>query len=1508
MDPQVRAGFKSINFSTYTKEDIEKISIMPITSGGVFDHSGIPIKNGVYDLKLGSTENNQICPTCGQNAWNCPGHFAHIKLVKPVYHPFYADTLANLIAGICPVCHNMRVPVEIVDNVTNALKLLDRGQVIDYDIFEIHDSSEENESQYSKEDIRKLIKSLPLIPPNSYCMQERASIYKKFLDFAKDHSATCSNCQYDSPNERYKYNKANFEFQNVSNKPVPIETIRDLIEQFYDNNKEFFHEFFSDRGPSIFFIDDVCVPPPKFRPASVLGDKINSHPSSSALSEIQKSNEYLRRALYPNTTEPEQNENEEPELDDEQDQEAKNTDDNQKNILLQYRRLQNLVNSFFDNTLSKSTKKRPHGIRQILEKKEGLFRKNLMGKRVNFSARSVIAPDPYISTDEIGVPEVFAKTLSYPEKVTEFNKEKLSQLIKNGPDVYPGANFITNGDGRTYKLHGMSEQERNKYATMLYSNDGKMPIVVGRHAMDGDFVLINRQPTLHRVSILAMRCKILPNQKTIRMHYSNCASFNADFDGDEINLHLPQSELGRGEAKELALSSIHYVTPTAGNPIRGLIQDHVDAGAMLTMKNKFFTKSQYQQLVYAAFSNEADSELIMLEPALILPQQLWTGKQVISTLLVNLTKDKNPLELASKSKFTKKILDDSEKEEEIVYIRYSQLMHGIIDKAQYGASTYGLVHSLFELYGSNLANRFLTMLTRLFTFYMQTHGHTCGIDDMFITRRAEKERKKKTVEMKAEAEKAAAEFVEEFGSEKTKGLPVKERLMDIIQKPGIKDRFDTSQKNAINPKASEIINYVYPNGLNKPFPNNCLLLMCQSGAKGSVVNVSQISALLGQQELEGRRVPLMASCKALPSFEPMDLSPMANGFISSRFLTGLKPQEYFYHCMAGREGLTDTAVKTANTGYLQRCIIKHIEGIHAAYDGTVRNSDDSIVEFLYGEDGIDPMNSKYLSTFDFMADNYEAYCSKLQISPELMSKVDCDSAMNILEENYKTEYDPETHQRFRRSDPIQSVFPPHNHVGSVSEKFEDALNEKCRQLDQLENPKVESHKLQALALLNYFKSIVHPGEAVGVIAAEAIGEPATQMTLNTFHLAGYGGTNVTLGIPRLKEILVVAQKQPATPTMTIPLKTQDVEEVEQFVDQFKRVPLREIVRSFKVRENFHIASDVRRSREIIVQLQFIKEKMEHWDVTGKIDLLQAKIATAIKKKISAIFKSTSAKIIVTDDKTETAPDEGTGHSKKQEKVNQRTEEMGADLAKQQSRKTEQNSYENEDDQAPSKQKGDKNNEEEEKAEDDDDETQFAVNQFDSKNLTMTISYSLQDVSVKILLESLVEDVLNETMIHEMKGVTRATYQQADNGTFVVTTEGCNVDEIIKSTKIDFTHFYTNNIGEILERFGIEAARTAIIKEIATVFYSYSIAVDTRHLNLIADYLTQTGEWLGMSRNSMKSCPSPIQQMSFETTCKFLTHATLHGEVDNISSPSACLAAGNVVKGGTGLCAILVPFE
>ena len=477
------------------------------------------------------------------------------------------------------------------------------------------------------------------------------------------------------------------------------------------------------------------------------------------------------------------------------------------------------------------------------------------------------------------------------------------------------------------------------------------------------------------------------------------------------------------------------------------------------------------------------------------------------------------------------------------------------------------------------------------------------------------------------------------------------------------------------------------------------------------------------------------------------------------------------------------------------------------------------------------------------------------------------------------------------------IFPPHIHVGSVSENFEAALNSHCEREDHLIDPE----KLRGIATLNYFKSIIQPGEVVGIIAAQAIGEPATQMTLNTFHLAGYGGTNVTLGIPRLKEILVVATRTPATPRMRIPLLTDNFDEAKAFVAQFNKVTLREVTSAYTVAEDFFTESEHRRDRQITVELYLKHDKLDELHLATQFIAcrIRADFSRALKRRIAAVFKSTGAKIQEVQDDAISKGKSG----EKEELSKLKDEELGADLQKIKSRKSEQNSYEKDEDENQDSSKQEKQKE--------DEITDENINAtFDPSSYKITVNYTVANISVKILLESIVEMCLDEVMVHEVPGVSRAVVMRKldEHNKAVVETEGCNLDAILSRTDVDLNRFYTNDIAQILSTYGIEAARTAIIREVSEVFKAYSISIDPRHLQLIADYVTQSGEWIGMSRHSMKGCASPIQQMSFETTVNFLSQATLHGATDTMGSPSASLTMGNVIKAGTGLCEILVPFE
>jgi DNA-directed RNA polymerase I subunit RPA1 len=442
---------------------------------------------------------------------------------------------------------------------------------------------------------------------------------------------------------------------------------------------------------------------------------------------------------------------------------------------------------------------------------------------------------------------------------------------------------------------------------------------VFRHLRNGDFLLLNRQPTLHKPSIMAHTARILPGEKTIRMHYANCNTYNADFDGDEMNIHFPQNEIARSEAMLIARTDLQYLVPTDGGVLRGLIQDHIDAGVDMSSRDTFLDRETYMQIVFQALQPDGsvgsgfgngniekeviigrDGRIVTVPPAIFKPKAKWTGKQVITTILLNLLPEhRAPLNLVSKSKIPAKAWNGAAPEEQTVIFMDGCFLTGILDKSQFGASAHGLVHSVYEVYGPSYSGKLLSILGRLFTSYLQVVGFSCRMDDLMLTPKGNKLRKKLIEKSSALGHQVAAEVSElkentDIFSDDSKAK-IRVKLEECLRNDEQMAYLDSCMKSKTNGITSEIISECIPGNLLKPFPQNNMQMMTVSGAKGSNVNVSQISCLLGQQELEGRRVPTMVSGKTLPSFLPFDTSARAGGFISGRFLTGIKPQEYFYH-------------------------------------------------------------------------------------------------------------------------------------------------------------------------------------------------------------------------------------------------------------------------------------------------------------------------------------------------------------------------------------------------------------------------------------------------------------------------------------------------------------------------------------------------------------------------------------------------------------------------------------
>lgn len=816
------------------------------------------------------------------------------------------------------------------------------------------------------------------------------------------------------------------------------------LTELFEKEKEIMELVYNSRtrpksAPSLtadmFFIRDVVVPPNRYRPEAKTGDgEIAEAQQNSLYKQILTHCEQLnqiRKDMSNSTTS----------------SSGRRRDFNDlQNVWV---RLQDAVNALIDRDRNPvqgaAGKQNEDGIKQLLEKKDGLFRKNMMGKRVNFAARSVISPDPNIETNEIGVPPVFAKKLTYPEPVTNHNFYELKEAVLNGVDKWPGAAAIENENGQVISLRTKNFEERQALANQLLAPSntnvtGARNKKVYRHLNNGDIVIMNRQPTLHKPSMMGHRARVLPGEKTIRMHYANCNTYNADFDGDEMNMHFPQNEIARAEALQIADTDHQYLVATSGKPLRGLIQDHLSMGVWLTNRDTLFDREDYHQLLYSCLrpedSQTSSDRILTVTPVIIKPKAMWTGKQVITSVLKNLKPDGHPgLTLTGKSQTAASRWGENS-EEGVVMFQDGELLCGILDKAQLGPSNGGFVHSVYEAYGHTIAGRLLSVLGRLLTKFLHMRAFTCGMDDLLLTKKGDEDRREKLKDVNSIGLEVAAKYVTlDDTNLDSNTSELQSRLEDVMRDDEKQAGLDTVVNSRTSILSSEITAACLPAGLVKPFPKNQMQAMTTSGAKGSSVNANLISCNLGQQVLEGRRVPTMVSGKTLPCFKPFETNVRAGGYITDRFLTGIKPQEYYFHAMAGREGLIDTAVKTSRSGYLQRCLIKGMEGLKVEYDTSVRDSDGSMVQFLYGEDGLDVTKQKHLTDFKFLAENFLSLFAQLNVREEF-SKI-------VNEE--VSEWQKEARRIARKTgvtdgiDPVLAHFNPGSKLGSTSVAFATAL-------------------------------------------------------------------------------------------------------------------------------------------------------------------------------------------------------------------------------------------------------------------------------------------------------------------------------------------------------------------------------------------------------------------------------------------------------------------------------------
>jgi DNA-directed RNA polymerase II subunit RPB1 len=1472
------AAVKAVQFGIKSPEQIEKEAVIEIFTHETFD-GDVPKRGGLFDPHMGVLENGAICPTDQNDNRKCPGYFGFIRLARPVYHYQFISWVIKTLKNICIRCSNLYVDIQ-------------------------------------KPEIRERLKHLKGIQRFHY-------ISKLTSDTCK----MCRECGATIPSNIKKEASNNLcnlvaEWKKTTQKPksqisLTVLDVQSKLTRISDEEAEAMGYSRQWCRPEWLICTVLPVAPPTVRPSVQADNNTRSEDDiTHKYFDILKTNRSLRQKLE-NTTNPT----------------PAHIIDDWAN-LLQYH-----VATLVDNTIpgipqaQQRSGRALKSIKERLKSKEGRVRGNLMGKRVDFSARTVITPDPNIELDQLGVPIKIAKHLTRPIAVNQFNIDLLTKLVRNGPDIWPGAKtYRKKKNGITVYLKHVNRENIN----LEYGD------VVNRHLMNEDVVLFNRQPSLHRMSMMCHRVRVM-RENTFRLNLSVTGPYNADFDGDEMNMHVPQSIQTSVELKELAGVETQIIGPGQNRPVISLVQDTIIGSSLFTSYNTFMTHDAIKKMLiwireygdeFAQMDTEwntlpfltkdqpldGDGGVLSICPnfpitheavernsgGFKLREDLWSGRQFVNLIVPRIYLVKKNMQFDD--------LPESRKHEGKIQIENGEYKEGRFDKNILGAKSQGIIHVIFNDLGPQKAKQFLDDMQNIVTNWLATYGFSVGISDLIANEHATKAMH----DIITQKKKNVVEIIQHVH----KGI-----LKNDTGKPD-SDEFELQVNKNLNAAVSE----AGKKGIRELSSDNRMTGLINSGSKGSIINIGQMIACLGQQNVDGKRIQNGFTGRTMPHFHKYDDGVSSRGFVENSFISGLTPTEFYMHAMGGREGLIDTAIKTSETGYIQRRLVKAMEEMAIRTDMTIRDANGNIIQFLYGEDGMEStkiekqhlnticMNYKDItSNYRFsITEPFEEYCTK-DVLEAITEKV-VSSQKAVLKKTIRKELELHFRQlledkqfmidKVQLNNPTTEVFYPIHFdrlIKNIKNKYArnstktdlnpiDILSQlntfeqtlfltrqntgnhlMCMLLRQKLSPKVlmKQHRFtkkafyELVQVINtkFQESIASMGESVGVIAAQSIGEPCTQMTLNTFHFAGVGSkSTVVRGVPRIKEV-INATKDIKSPVLTVYLKQEysaDKEKASKVLNSLEITTIKDIIRSSKIywdpmnklgEENLTNISEDQNMLEIyqefhdytdctlddlnpwVLRLEF--DRREMLDKTLKME--------DIYYNIDSHFNTKSQKIhcVYSDDNS-------------------------TNLI-------------------------------------------FRIQCFDED-----INDSKDDVSQ--MLKAIEKQIISLTL-KGIKGIKKANMSKEENvfrkvngryvkkPEWVIDTDGKNLIEVLAKPEVDSSKTFSNDLHEVYQVFGVEAARELLIREISEVIEFSGSYVNYRHISLLADVMTNKGGIMPIDRHGInKSDRGPLAKCSFEETPDILAKAAIFGEVDNMRGVSASIMFGQEIEAGTGSIDLLFDEE
>jgi len=848
MDPSVSKKVDKIEFGLMSPKFIKDMASAKIVTPELYDKEGYPVDGGLMDIRLGVIDPGLKCKSCGQKLKECPGHFGFIELARPVIHIKFVSVILDLLRSICRGCGNILIPNDKINRHRDELEKVGREFGVDE----------------QRKKVKEIIAALKTITKCPHCKEKQLKIkIEKPTTFLEDEKRLS-----------------------------PIE-VRSRLERVKREHLPLFGINPKSAQPEWMVLTVLPIPPVTMRPSITLESGERSEDDlTHKLGDIVRINQRLFENI--NAGAPE--------------------------IIIEdlWDLLQYHITTFFDNEVAQLPPARHRSGQPLktltarIKSKEGRIRHNLAGKRTNFSARTVISPDPMLNINEVGVPLIMAMKLTVPERVTEWNLEYLKEFVKRGPKDYPGSNYIIRPDGRRKKI---TDETKEQLLEELQPG-----FIVERHLMDGDISTFNRQPSLHRMSMMCHKIRVLPGL-TLRLNPAVCAPYNADFDGDEMNLHIPQTEEARSEAEILMEVQTQLISPRYGLSIIGCNQDAITGNYILT-KYLNLDRGEAIDLLMAAGVDDFSK----------LPNKnVLNGKEIFSVLLPT------DFNFRGYARHHRAGVDDPDA---IVEIKNGKLVTGILDKNNLGEGSGLLLRNLHKQYGAAQMVNMLGKIYRLGIEVLLRHGFTITLSDIDLKPAVQEEVKRLLEEADTDVKKMIQDY-HEGRLELLPGRDIRETLELMILERLNKARNETGEIAAKNADK-----------------DTHTLIMIESGARGNLLNLAQMSACVGQQALRGGRISKGYDDRTLSCFKKGDLGASARGFIKNGFKNGLEPFELFFMAMTGRDSLMDTALRTPKSGYLYRRLANAMQDFKVEYDFTVRDAGKKIVQFAYGEDGIDVSKSE----------------------------------------------------------------------------------------------------------------------------------------------------------------------------------------------------------------------------------------------------------------------------------------------------------------------------------------------------------------------------------------------------------------------------------------------------------------------------------------------------------------------------------------------------------------------